>query len=283
MLFSCFAMHIFVNTTMTINTCPPKTKCPIRSELSQVLRHQPSFLHSILCRVPFSLEAKELLHAYQFKSKYLVVLAILVRSTTPYRSVLCTTFPKPAGGDFSLARGTHSLFPSCRLRKPRRGFLPAITNGSNVTGARLVKHRSRLPGRTSLTFSRLQPTSYLLSLTSWRYFQAEEPSAIFWWHLSKQPAMSVPIFNRIAQIRMTEIVNVQTPPILHNGPSEKEMKYDRQLRLWAKTGQAALESANILLLNSGCGVVGVEVLKNLILPGTSSSKRAHKPVTETDV
>ena len=91
--------------------------------------------------------------------------------------------------------------------------------------------------------------------------------------------MSVPIFTRI---RMTEIVKVQTPPILHNGPSEKEMKYDRQLRLWAKTGQAALESANILLLNSGCGAVGVEVLKNLILPGTSSSKKAQKPATGTN-
>jgi amyloid beta precursor protein binding protein 1 len=59
---------------------------------------------------------------------------------------------------------------------------------------------------------------------------------------------------------------VQTPPILH-GPSEKERKYDRQLRLWAATGQSALESANILLVNSGCGTVGVETLKNLVLPG----------------
>ena len=58
----------------------------------------------------------------------------------------------------------------------------------------------------------------------------------------------------------------QTPPILH-GPSEKERKYDRQLRLWAASGQAALESANILLLNSGSGTVGVETLKNLVLPG----------------
>lgn len=58
-----------------------------------------------------------------------------------------------------------------------------------------------------------------------------------------------------------------TPPVLH-GPSEKEKKYDRQLRLWAATGQAALESANILLVNSGCGTVGVESLKNLILPGS---------------
>ncbi|KAK4103550.1 hypothetical protein N658DRAFT_505232 [Parathielavia hyrcaniae] len=65
---------------------------------------------------------------------------------------------------------------------------------------------------------------------------------------------------------MTEIVMSQTPPILH-GPSEKERKYDRQLRLWAASGQAALESANLLLVNSGAGTVGAETLKNLVLPG----------------
>lgn len=51
------------------------------------------------------------------------------------------------------------------------------------------------------------------------------------------------------------------------GPSAKERKYDRQLRLWAASGQAALEDARILLVNSGCGTVGVEALKNLVLPG----------------
>lgn len=66
--------------------------------------------------------------------------------------------------------------------------------------------------------------------------------------------------------KMTEIVTTQTPPIL-KGPSEKEKKYDRQLRLWAASGQAALESANILLFNTGSGTVGVETLKNLVLPG----------------
>jgi len=66
--------------------------------------------------------------------------------------------------------------------------------------------------------------------------------------------------------KTTEIVMTQTPPILH-GPSEKEKKYDRQLRLWAASGQAALETANILLLNSGSGTVGTETLKNLVLPG----------------
>jgi len=65
---------------------------------------------------------------------------------------------------------------------------------------------------------------------------------------------------------MAAIVMSQTPPILH-GPSEKEKKYDRQLRLWAANGQEALESANLLLVNSGPGVAGIEALKNLVLPG----------------
>lgn len=67
---------------------------------------------------------------------------------------------------------------------------------------------------------------------------------------------------------MTEIL-AQTPPILH-GPSDKERKYDRQLRLWAASGQAALEAANILLINSGPGTAGIETLKNLVLPGLSN-------------
>ncbi|KAH7355259.1 hypothetical protein BKA65DRAFT_236753 [Rhexocercosporidium sp. MPI-PUGE-AT-0058] len=65
---------------------------------------------------------------------------------------------------------------------------------------------------------------------------------------------------------MTEVIADQVPPILH-GPSDKEKKYDRQLRLWAASGQQALEDAHLLLLNSGAGTVGVETLKNLVLPG----------------
>lgn len=57
-----------------------------------------------------------------------------------------------------------------------------------------------------------------------------------------------------------------TPPPLQV-PTSKERRYDRQLRLWAANGQAALEEAHILLVNSGPGVVGVETLKNLVLPG----------------
>ena len=66
---------------------------------------------------------------------------------------------------------------------------------------------------------------------------------------------------------MTEVITDQTPPVLQ-GPSDKEKKYDRQLRLWAASGQQALEDAHLLLLNSGAGTVGVETLKNLVLPGT---------------
>ncbi len=62
---------------------------------------------------------------------------------------------------------------------------------------------------------------------------------------------------------------VKTPPILQ-GPTAKEKKYDRQLRLWAASGQQALEDASVLLLNSGPGVVGIETLKNLILPGVGN-------------
>lgn len=72
--------------------------------------------------------------------------------------------------------------------------------------------------------------------------------------------------HRVITKMTSEVVATQTPPIL-TGPSEKEKKYDRQLRLWAANGQAALESANILLFNTGSGTVGVETLKNLVLPG----------------
>ena len=61
-----------------------------------------------------------------------------------------------------------------------------------------------------------------------------------------------------------------TSAALLNGPTSKEKKYDRQLRLWAATGQVALEDAHILLLNSGSGVAGVEALKNLVLPGIAT-------------
>ena len=74
-----------------------------------------------------------------------------------------------------------------------------------------------------------------------------------------------------------------TPPPLQ-GPTAKEKKYDRQLRLWAASGQQALEEARVLLLNSGSGVVGVETLKNLILPGVGNYTIIDEAlVTEKDL
>lgn len=70
-------------------------------------------------------------------------------------------------------------------------------------------------------------------------------------------------------LRITMAEKATTPPILQ-GPTAKEKKYDRQLRLWAASGQAALENAKVLFLNSNSGIVGVETLKNLILPGVGS-------------
>ncbi|PWN23590.1 hypothetical protein BCV69DRAFT_279520 [Microstroma glucosiphilum] len=51
-------------------------------------------------------------------------------------------------------------------------------------------------------------------------------------------------------------------------PDARTQRYDRQLRLWASSGQASLESANVLLI--GATHLGAQVLKNLILPGIGS-------------
>ena len=78
------------------------------------------------------------------------------------------------------------------------------------------------------------------------------------------------------------------------GPSSKERKYDRQLRLWAASGQQALEEAQVLLVNSDgpwdnegtgvSGVVGVETLKNLVLPGIGGFTIVDPTtVTESDL
>ncbi|KAL2003993.1 hypothetical protein VTN02DRAFT_1056 [Thermoascus thermophilus] len=78
------------------------------------------------------------------------------------------------------------------------------------------------------------------------------------------------------------------------GPSSKERKYDRQLRLWAASGQQALEESRVLLINSDgavdsdgtavSGVVGVEALKNLVLPGVGGFTIVDPAtVTESDL
>ncbi|CAG8759598.1 3865_t:CDS:2, partial [Acaulospora colombiana] len=54
-------------------------------------------------------------------------------------------------------------------------------------------------------------------------------------------------------------------PFSRGPPDAKTRKYDRQLRLWAATGQAALEGARLLVI--GATATSTSLLKNLVLPG----------------
>ena len=81
----------------------------------------------------------------------------------------------------------------------------------------------------------------------------------------------------------TFIATATPPPI--QAPTAKEKKYDRQLRLWAATGQRALEESHVLLIiqdqgidGSGSSVAGIETLKNLVLPGIGSFTIADSAV-----
>uniref|UniRef100_A0A914X7P2 NEDD8-activating enzyme E1 regulatory subunit n=1 Tax=Plectus sambesii TaxID=2011161 RepID=A0A914X7P2_9BILA len=55
---------------------------------------------------------------------------------------------------------------------------------------------------------------------------------------------------------------------LKSVPSTKEIRYDRQLRLWGDDGQDRLERAHVCLLNASA--LGTEVLKSLVLPGVGA-------------
>jgi NEDD8-activating enzyme E1 regulatory subunit len=88
---------------------------------------------------------------------------------------------------------------------------------------------------------------------------------------------------------MASTTTATTPPPLQP-PTAKEKKYDRQLRLWAASGQRALEESHVLLIipdrdteGSGSSVAGIETLKNLVLPGIGSFTIADSAtVTEAD-
>src|SRR5580698_5718445 len=88
---------------------------------------------------------------------------------------------------------------------------------------------------------------------------------------------------------MASAVATTPPPI--QAPTAKEKKYDRQLRLWAASGQRALEESHVLLVvpdqgihGSGSSVAGIETLKNLVLPGIGGFTIADPTtVTEADL
>ncbi|EXJ76758.1 uncharacterized protein A1O5_01266 [Cladophialophora psammophila CBS 110553] len=89
---------------------------------------------------------------------------------------------------------------------------------------------------------------------------------------------------------MTEIAPRQVTPPALQAPTAKEKKYDRQLRLWAASGQRALEESHVLLVigddafGSNSSVAGAETLKNLILPSVGSFTIADSAkVTERDL
>ena len=95
---------------------------------------------------------------------------------------------------------------------------------------------------------------------------------------------------RMSQEQAEEPTRDLTPPIIQP-PTAKEKKYDRQLRLWAASGQRALEESQVLLVvgedengGSNSTVAGVETLKNLILPGIGGFTVADAAkVTEADL
>ncbi|KAI0759401.1 hypothetical protein BD413DRAFT_274780 [Trametes elegans] len=61
-----------------------------------------------------------------------------------------------------------------------------------------------------------------------------------------------------------DIENVTTT-IAPSQPDDKTRRYDRQLRIWAASGQAALESSRVLVVSSSA--TSTSILKNLVLPG----------------
>jgi hypothetical protein len=73
------------------------------------------------------------------------------------------------------------------------------------------------------------------------------------------------IASLIVSFSMT--ANMHSPSVdrQNSMTTEKNMKYDRQLRLWQEWGQKELENSKICLINASA--VGTETLKNIILPG----------------
>ncbi|THV05133.1 hypothetical protein K435DRAFT_745970 [Dendrothele bispora CBS 962.96] len=78
-----------------------------------------------------------------------------------------------------------------------------------------------------------------------------------------------------------DIETATTAVATEGRPDDKTRRYDRQLRLWAATGQAALENARLLVISGSA--TSTSILKNLVLPGVGHfTILDHTEVTPED-
>ncbi|KAI0746401.1 hypothetical protein C8Q80DRAFT_1174962 [Daedaleopsis nitida] len=65
--------------------------------------------------------------------------------------------------------------------------------------------------------------------------------------------------------QQVESQGIEEATVATGQPDAKTRRYDRQLRIWAASGQAALEASRILVVSSSA--TSTSILKNLVLPG----------------
>ncbi|KAF9644273.1 hypothetical protein BDM02DRAFT_3190778 [Thelephora ganbajun] len=63
----------------------------------------------------------------------------------------------------------------------------------------------------------------------------------------------------------SEPQDINAATVTNHRPDNKTRRYDRQLRLWAASGQEALESSKVLVISASA--TSTSILKNLVLPG----------------
>ncbi|KAG6855238.1 hypothetical protein H0H87_006339 [Tephrocybe sp. NHM501043] len=80
---------------------------------------------------------------------------------------------------------------------------------------------------------------------------------------------------------MSQGLDIDDVTVTADQPDSKSRRYDRQLRLWAATGQSALENAHILVISGSA--TSTSILKNLVLPGIGKfTILDHSKVTPED-
>ncbi|KAK4057494.1 hypothetical protein OIO90_001563 [Microbotryomycetes sp. JL221] len=79
-----------------------------------------------------------------------------------------------------------------------------------------------------------------------------------------QDVLAPPVQDSISLQQATTSTSA-VPSLTSNRPDAHTQRYDRQLRLWASSGQNALEQAHVLVINGSA--TASSTLKNLVLPG----------------